>query len=343
MASWQMHDANFPAHIMLKARNGEISLKDLLLIHVIDKLTIHGDDGGGRGCKASNAYLADAIGSKTKNYVSDRIGYLRERGWLLSVELDGQRYIEMEWSRTNEEREELDGKYGKLIRADYKRIEKQRKTAIEEEGGTEKTVSPHTEKTGGGIPKKQYQKDKDNIKSKKQEGVSASAATLPPVPAPPFKLSFTGDPSLVGNGCRKDSPAKFKTAVKPEYLEAAKKLRNVVRQAGERFGCSDTKNADQFRLMIEHEKLTDVLRILRLFCKHYPNRRELRLPQIGNGEQFKKRFDWIRDRLIELDLLPAPTTDEEAVTNAIDEYMNTPGPKNLRTFYALSAREGRNR
>jgi hypothetical protein len=116
--AWQFRDQRIPARVFYLLKQGKITTTDLLLLCVIDALvTPHGDEKG-KGCFARNRYLAKAI-NVHPTYVAQRISVLQEMGMVLVVRINDIRYLELEWSRTAEERSDMTHKYGKLLRQEY--------------------------------------------------------------------------------------------------------------------------------------------------------------------------------------------------------------------------------
>lgn len=146
--SWQFRDQKIPARLLYLLKLGEsdggITATDLLLSCVIDALVKPQGDETGLGCYASNEYLGAAAGAHP-TYVPQRFKRLEELCLLLVVRLKGQRYLEMEWSRTAEERAALEGGYGVALRRAYEALEKRLKDRENE--GLENPNSPL------GIPK----------------------------------------------------------------------------------------------------------------------------------------------------------------------------------------------
>ena len=116
--NWQFHDQLIPARLMYHMKHDKVSTSDLLLIFVISNLTKPQTDEDGRGCYATNAYLASAA-SVHPMHVSKRIQHLNDLKILLIVNSEGRRYIEVEWTRTSEERVALAGQYGIDYRKAY--------------------------------------------------------------------------------------------------------------------------------------------------------------------------------------------------------------------------------
>ena len=129
--SWQFRDQKVPARLWYLLREGRINTTDLLLMAVIDPLVRPQGDERGLGCFASNRYLMEATRPVSKRsspeqslkYVSERLNYLASLGLILIIRLDDVRYLELEWSRTAEERAALEGTYGAALRAAYKKLE----------------------------------------------------------------------------------------------------------------------------------------------------------------------------------------------------------------------------
>lgn len=88
-----------PADIVDIFQRGKINATDLVLLATIDSLVKRGR-GRGLGCFASNAYLAEKIGSKNPGSVSNMISKLIKLKLLRAYGNNGRgRYLETKWSR----------------------------------------------------------------------------------------------------------------------------------------------------------------------------------------------------------------------------------------------------
>lgn len=140
---WEFREQVLPPRLIHLLLEEQISRKDLLLIFVIGALVRPQADQNGIGCFASNEYLANAIKSNPI-YVSSRLALLEEKGLLLIVNYDGRRYLELEWSRTGEERASMPDGYGKALRAAYDKIHQRlnkRPDSDISEGGVKKILN----------------------------------------------------------------------------------------------------------------------------------------------------------------------------------------------------------
>ena len=124
-------------------RDQEITASDFLIITFIDSMVKPQGtrkDEKGLGCFAKNKYIGKGTNIH-ETYVSQRLSILSEKGYVLIVYHKKIRYLEIEWSRTTEERESLEGFYGKKLRKAHKkaveiikkRIEDKKKPNINEE------------------------------------------------------------------------------------------------------------------------------------------------------------------------------------------------------------------
>src|SRR5208282_4955762 len=105
-------------------------------------------DEHGRGCYASNNWLGERL-RKNGMYISGRISQLQKSGMLMIVNYEGRRYLEVDWSRTAEERAAMDDEYGELLRKEFTLLE-----AIVEEGTGKPVggVQENLTKVGTGKP-----------------------------------------------------------------------------------------------------------------------------------------------------------------------------------------------
>ncbi len=118
---WQFRDPKVPARVCYLLQQGKVNVTDLLLFFVIDALVKPQGNEDGRGCFASNATLAKAA-NVVPTYVSERLHYLQDMGLVVICSIGSQRYLELEWSRTGEERKALAGEYGKAHRKAYRKM-----------------------------------------------------------------------------------------------------------------------------------------------------------------------------------------------------------------------------
>ena len=121
--SWQFRDQVIPARVFFLLKQGKLTTTDLLLLAVINSMVKPQWEKGeaGLGCFSGNKYLADAV-NVHDTYVSQRLSYLSSLGIVIIINVRGKRYIELEWSRTAEERSELEGVYGKHLRRAYRKM-----------------------------------------------------------------------------------------------------------------------------------------------------------------------------------------------------------------------------
>lgn len=121
--SFEYSDQFTPARMIQLMRENKITQSDELLIYAINSQVKHYSDGTGMGCFAGTAYLAEATGTHEK-YVQSRLTALENMGVLIRIKYRGKRYLEIEWSRTAEERNALKGEYGKLLREAHAKLVK---------------------------------------------------------------------------------------------------------------------------------------------------------------------------------------------------------------------------
>lgn len=124
---WQFRDQVTPARIAHLLMKRKITSTDLLLFWLIGSLVRPQGRRSGLGCWASNAGFAKWTGLNP-TYISQRISFLAKRGLILIVTWNGKRYLELEWSRTAEERDSLEGEYGKLLRKTHAELEARMET-----------------------------------------------------------------------------------------------------------------------------------------------------------------------------------------------------------------------
>ena len=60
-------------------------------------------------------------------------------------------------------------------------------------------------------------------------------------------------------------------------------------------GNTADKWEDAFRLLRDQDKEKNWMKVLRWYCKQIPRFKELGLPRIADGKEFRARFDWIKD------------------------------------------------
>lgn len=118
---WQFRDQKVPARVCYLLQQGTINVTDLLLFFVIDALVKPQGQEDGLGCYAGNPALAQAV-NVVPHYVSERLHHLHKLGLVVICHLGNQRYLELEWSRTGEERKALAGEYGKIHRKAYRHM-----------------------------------------------------------------------------------------------------------------------------------------------------------------------------------------------------------------------------
>lgn len=172
--SWQFQTKMVPAAIWELLSDKKLSETDLLIMAVVSSLVSHPSKGKlTRGCWASNRYIAKAI---KRNYmqVSNRISHLGKMGLIISINEANQRFLELAWSRTAEERAALGGSYGEKLRAAHNtsahRLMQQGITVDEEgvtvnkEGGNGQPLAPlPPEAKGQPLPiKDKHSSDKKN-------------------------------------------------------------------------------------------------------------------------------------------------------------------------------------
>jgi hypothetical protein len=120
--SWQFRDQVIPSRVCYLLQKKKISVKDLLVMFVVNALVKTQTDEPGSGCWATNDYLAAASNTHPK-YVAQRLSYLKSIGIMLIIDNhEGRRYLELEWSRTAEERKSVEGEYGVKLRKAYKEL-----------------------------------------------------------------------------------------------------------------------------------------------------------------------------------------------------------------------------
>lgn len=162
-------DCRTPARLANLFRDEVISSKDLLLLWTIEALIRSPGNTTGRGCWATNAYLAEAINAGPM-YVSARISRLKKMGLLFTVEFDGRRYVEVEWMRTAEERAAFPGPYGKQLRVEHAALCKRARPLMsEEEGGNTGTLPKGNTGTLPGVTLERYQNNQIDPNTQKKE------------------------------------------------------------------------------------------------------------------------------------------------------------------------------
>lgn len=269
--SWQFREQSIPPRVWYLLREEKISAKDLLLISVIGSLTKAQTEEAGQGCYASNKYLAEAIKSHPM-HVSKRISHLAKEGILLIVHMNDQRYLEVEWSRTSEEREALEGEYGKQYRRAYRILLKQL-----EERGVSLNANP---------PKPQGKLDPPALR------------LTPPKPQglPITKDEYEGIERMKGVPPRNGFAGKER-AGSPEDVAAAEKLKESLRTSNRRVeGWNSAGWSGTFRLLREKDK-QEYGPVLDWFCLNSSREKQdqFKLPSICNAKQFRKHFEWISD------------------------------------------------
>ncbi len=257
---WQFRQQTIPARLCYLLREGKITSTDLLLIFTIDALVKPQGERDGIGCWASNKYLGQAV-NVHQRYVSERIQALAAMGLVLSLTIDGQRYLELEWSRTAEERQAIPGKYGKALRKAHQDLVGRLGEEVYIHTYTGKPVAPPTGKPV----------TNNSIEVEPPKGGSPpDGQTLLDVPKP----------------------------IQQEYIGQADQLRKAIREAGlhPTGGCRATW-AEEFRKLSGVHK--DVAEVLDWFCPNcgIKGQDEHGLPEITNAKAFRQHFGgWIRRR-----------------------------------------------
>lgn len=108
---WKFKDTTLPAKVIQLLIDNKISGKNLLVICFIHSM-LRSERGS---CFASNKYIGRAI-NLCPNNVSLSISKLKRLNLVIDFYVDSNRYLELEWSRTKEERSLLTGKYGEECR-----------------------------------------------------------------------------------------------------------------------------------------------------------------------------------------------------------------------------------
>ncbi len=189
---FQYRTQQVPPRISGLLREKKITATDLLLMFAIDTLVKPQTNEDGIGCYASNAYLGCAANVHEK-YVQERLTYLKSMGILLSVKMKGQRYLELEWSRTAEERSAMEGLYGEIIRQAHQNAVESLKTTLIDSGlengesnnfvtrrSKEKLTRASKEKlTPGGSKEKLTHNNKDELLYKKNEATETKPSRTP--------------------------------------------------------------------------------------------------------------------------------------------------------------------
>lgn len=282
-SGWQYHSQVVPGRVLYLLSNGKLTATDLLLCCVINSLVKPQADEEGVGCYATNKYLARAV-KVGPHYVSSRLQLLEDEGLLLRFTVGEQRYLEMDWSRTAEERQALRGEYGKQCRKAYSRLIKH----LEAKGVTEncnpplqKTVTPPLQKTVTII---------NNVKI--EGGVSEKGRVLAPAPIPSSNGSL--------KTCKRTGLFTKKKAEYPlvtdEHRIAAKKLYQALR-SNKRY--VTLWNLDKWADIYRRIKDDDKEALLNWYCLHCSIEDEARYgtPAIGSMSQFAKQRNWIRGRM----------------------------------------------
>ena len=264
---WQFRDQKVPARLCHLLQQGRISATDLLLCFVIDALVRPQGEKTGRGCYANNSFLSRAVNAAS-NYVSGRIHHLARYGLLLVFWVDGVRYLEMEWSRTAEERQALCGKYGRTCRRAYKelldKLDSRRDTGKPVAPPTGKPVAPPT-----GKPEVIYKEE--NERRRNGRGIS---------------------PQGFANSNGKD--------ISPRFYQMGDRLRQILRskrplvQVGR---SSRLRWAEEMQILWRGlgKDEAAVKRIQDMLDWLEGNINKIDRPTIRDAEQYRKHFHWLED------------------------------------------------
>jgi DNA-binding Lrp family transcriptional regulator len=277
---FQFHDRSFPARIWMLVKDRTLDGIDLLLMMVIADLTKPHEsaENPGEGCWASNETIGKAVGLHPIN-VSRRLKALKKDKLLLVFEVNSTRragptrYMELEWSRTGEERLALTGDYGRVYRKSYQKtmeVRLQEPTKPLAEALTPLSGSAKTPLSGSA--NQYYKETVDKEKSGSR------------VAAPLFGSSPPEPRNRVGN---------FVTPVKEDY-DRASRLRQASRAKGIRLGGSSKKaEAAHFHRLTKDVGQSRVDRALSYYCKHIG---EPELPRVNCAKQFCNGcFNWIEN------------------------------------------------
>lgn len=121
-SDWIFCDVILPAHVQRLFFEDKLTATDLKLVMRVAQMVKHYGDGSGRGCFALNRTIAKWL-SVHPVYVSERLNHLAEMGIILIIQFEGRRYLELEWSRTSDERMELADGYGEVLQAAYQDLQ----------------------------------------------------------------------------------------------------------------------------------------------------------------------------------------------------------------------------
>lgn len=116
-------DPKTPKRVALLFLKQELSRTDLLLSWIINsmvKTAMKGNEHKSRGCFATNDRLATLMDGLHPKHVQRSLTKLKSKGLLIVVHYQNRRYLEMEWSRTAEERSAISGGYGRVLRQAHK-------------------------------------------------------------------------------------------------------------------------------------------------------------------------------------------------------------------------------
>ncbi len=112
---WRFGDLrNVPGKVMYMLATHEITTVDHLLCYIIGSM-LNSPNKKDKRCFVTNDYLAEALG-RDSSYISSRLNRLMKLGIVMIIWVKDQRYLELAWSRTAEERAELTGAYGEECR-----------------------------------------------------------------------------------------------------------------------------------------------------------------------------------------------------------------------------------
>lgn len=288
---FNFHAQLVPGRICQLTKDGKITLTDLMIMWVIDSLIKHFGDADcpreARYCFMSNKAIGEAVGVHEMHVVK-RLKVMEGMGLLLRVTVDGQRYLELEWSRTAEERASLKGKYGEEIRKAHRELVNKLEGKPEGLGGVSLEAYP-------GVSLNAYQTDKKEVTEK---NTKAAGTTRP-----------------AGSWCRQCVPSVMSPASKDcQCMEWANQLKKAIRKNGHRPKSNPIADwATSFRRLRDREKRTNIQEVLDWYCNNCSQESvdRFNIPVTRDGKHFANAFDWIA-REMNKDTKKAREAEEKA-------------------------------
>ena len=251
--AWHFRDVTIPARVLYlllegKKKKGEkgermgITGRDLVLLALIDDLvTTHGTSPG-RGCWASNGYLANTLNT-TETVISQRLTHLWKLGLIMTIEFEGTRYLECEWSRIAEERSKMTDDYGHLVRRahmqlmDDLELERRRQCKVREpekkpkkiERGTPILANAKIPPILANAKTPSYQMLTHNKEEEEGVGRGTAVPSLPPQECSPPPDEKNGEFAK----SRKPQPKTKPTDFPPFVRKWDEDIRRILREAAE--------------------------------------------------------------------------------------------------------------